>query len=49
MELEDKVALLETDQANKVEELLRKQRERATKNFEMEQSWLIKAHENELV
>ena len=49
MELEDKVALMEADQAHKVEELLRKQRERTTKNFEMEQSWLIKAHESALV
>jgi hypothetical protein len=48
-ELEDKVARLEADQAYKVEEQLRKQRERTAKNFDMEQSWLIKAHENALV
>ena len=38
----------EADQSKKVEELLRKQRERTTKNFEIEQSWLVKAHDNEI-
>ena len=47
-ELTDKMTLKETDQASIVEEQLKKQRERLNKNFEIERSWMVKAHDNEL-
>ena len=42
------MTLMETDQASSVEDLLKKQRERMNKNFEIERSWMVKAHDNEL-
>ena len=42
------MTLKETDQASIVEEQLKKQRERMNKNFEIERSWMVKAHDNEL-
>jgi len=39
---------LEADQIYKIEDLLKKQREKLLESIELEKEWRVKAHDNEL-
>ena len=48
LELKEKVTRLEADQIYKIEDLLKKQREKLLESMELEKEWRVKAHDNEL-